>query len=254
MLETEGENIEIAVDSIWGGIMRFVFICLIFFIQDLAHAQYTPTVPSSSQSTSELIVKFRIFKHFENDFAQLGVDFYSKKETPVSIELSDDESVTFSVNGKQVAYDPKKQDANIIPYIEGAEYSVVYKRANGEIFSSIVSMPTQMKILNPTSGAYFKKTESVTAEWDVFNGKWAGTMIWTPTQMTDGQLCKSNGKVDSDYQNSKLFVPANYTSLCLGKTSFGISLASKKSGSKLGRLTGDFEAVTTANIDMIFID
>lgn len=232
--------------------MRFIFLILLSFLQTSAFASWPTTVTSGSQPASDFYVSFAVSKSAEHELAILRADFYSKKNDVV-IYLSDDESVIFSVEGKDVVYNPRARE-NVIPYFEGAEYSVTYKRANGEAYSSRVKMISPIKIVSPRRDVKFKKSEKVEVTWHIPNGSWSGLVGWGPVQYADGQVCKTNGETRSDIKNSRITIPAHFLDQCVGDTWYDVSVGSTVDGTEMKGLNSDFKAGTSVSIILTFVD
>jgi hypothetical protein len=161
------------------------------------------------------------------DLVKVSAENGSLKEE--SATLSADETVTFSVNGQSVQFDPKDAGHNVLPLVEQGDYSMEFKRANGEIYTSTVKLPPTPAFLTPAMSSRFPKTDEVVAQ-------------WTPIQAMGAMLIMGAncspiaGDVNEAF--TAVTFPADWTKKCAGPVSVQLNTLAFNAGSGFGAFVG----------------
>jgi len=92
---------------------------------------------------------------------------------------STDDVVTFSNGQTSITYNPANSDANALPYVAGATYSVSFKRFNGETYSNSAVMPATATILTPSQNEVFKNSDTISLTWTTPTGAEYATFLTT---------------------------------------------------------------------------
>jgi hypothetical protein len=217
--------------------IKYLALTLLALPLGFAHATESGTVP-----TTQLEADFSISPSDDGTMAVGTVDLFAvSAENGVlhedALDFSADETLTFTVNGTTVAYDRTKGEADM-PFAPNSTYTVNYTRANGEKYTSTVTMPDVVKFATPAQDQVFQKADAVTVSWANVQADLMLVEYSPPCANAQGDPAVNDAFTQAIF-------PANYAANCTGASSVNFQMVNAIAGSGFGT----FSAMSAAQIN-----